>query len=722
MKKIITLSIIIITLVTSNLLIAGEGMWIPSLLKTLNEKEMKAMGLKISADDIYSLNHSSMKDAILLFGRGCTSEIISREGLLLTNHHCGFSAIQKHSSVKHDYLKDGFWAMNKQEELPNPGLTATLMIRMDDVTKDVLKGVTPQMTEMQRKEKIKKNSAYLITNFEKNSPYQAKIKPFFKGNQYYMIITVTFKDIRLVGAPPSAIGKFGGDTDNWMWPRHTGDFSLFRIYVSPDGKPASYSKDNVPYKPNYFFPISTKGVKKGDFTFVFGYPARTNEYLPATAVEDIIEVENPAKIKLRDKRLEVFKKYAAMSPKTRIMYASKQARVANYWKKMIGQRWGIKRVKGVEAKRKFEKTFQQWANANNERKTKYGNLLPAFESVYVQIRPYQQAYNYINEGANGIELHRFAARFEKLARLSKKEHPDTVKIKQELTRLQQQSRSFFKDYSPAADKEVMAGILEIYDRQVPDNYKPGWFGKIHKHFNKNYTAYSAAVFKKSFLDDSAKVNTFLKNYQIKDYKKLEKDPAYIIALETNTFAKEKIIPRLLTLKGETDSLMRIYMKAQMEMQPDKRFYPDANFTLRVTYGKAEGFSPADGIQYSTFTTTKGIMEKENPDIYDYAVPEKLKTLHKNKDFGNYADSDGTMHVCFVAKNHTSGGNSGSPVLNAKGELIGVNFDRDWEGTMSDLVYDPTVCRNINLDIRYFLFLTDKLAGAGYLLNEMKLVN
>ncbi|MBN2638307.1 MAG: S46 family peptidase [Bacteroidales bacterium] len=721
MKKFLFLLLTTILVGSGQLIYAGEGMWIPSLLKQLNEKEMKAMGMKISADDIYSLNHSSMKDAILLFGRGCTSELISGEGLLLTNHHCGFDAIQKHSSVEHDYLKDGFWAMNRGEELPNPGLTATLMIRMDNVTDQVLKGITDQMTEKEREATIKKNAEQLVKDFEKNSDYQAAIKSFFKDNQYYMIVTETFKDVRLVGAPPSAIGKFGGDTDNWMWPRHTGDFSLFRIYVSPDGKPATYSKENVPYKPNYFFPISLNGVNEGDFTFVFGYPARTNEYLPSYAIEEITQVENPAKIKLRTQRLDIFKKYAETSPKIRIMYASKQAGVANGWKKMIGQDWGIQRTKAIKKKQDFEKDFQQWADATPERTKKYGNLLPQFKKVYEQIRPFQQAEDYLYEGALGIEIQRFALSFVQLVEISEKHPEDTARMNTILNRLKISEKSFFKDYYKPVDMEVMAQLLETYDKNVPDEFKPSWFAVIHNKFHRNYTKFTKHVFEKSFLDDPEKVEAFLKSYKARDYKKLKKDQFFQMALELRNFSSKNVQPKLSLLSAKTDSLMRIYMKAQMEMQPDKHFYPDANFTLRVTYGKAGGFSPKDAVEYKTFTTMKGIMEKENPDIYDYAVPEKLKSLYKDQDFGPYADKDGSMHVCFVAKNHTSGGNSGSPVLNAEGQLIGVNFDRDWEGTMSDLNYDPSVCRNISLDIRYFLFIVDKLSGAGYLLDEMKIV-
>ena len=698
-----------------------EGMWILMLLKQFNEKQMQEMGMKITADDIYSINHSSLKDAILLFGRGCTSEIISSEGLLLTNHHCGYSAIQKHSSVEHDYLTNGFWAMNKGEELPNPGLTATLMIEMRDVTDAVLDGVTDEMTTAQRNEKIRENSKKIIEDFEKDSEYKAAIKPFFKGNQYYMIITETFKDIRLVGAPPSNIGKFGGDTDNWMWPRHTGDFSLFRIYVGPDGKPAEYSEDNVPYRPKFYFPISLKGVEEDDFTFVFGYPARTNEYLPSYALELITKIENPQKIKLRQTRLDIFNQYSSVDPKVRIQYASKDARVANYWKKMIGESKGIQRLHGIEKKRDFETRFQQWAESSPELARDYADLLPDFKKYYEQLKPYNLAYDYIREAGLAIELVNFAGHFRKLTTISQDKNVSQEEISKELKNLKRYSESFFKDYYKPIDHDVMASLLGLYDKNLDKDFKPDVFDYIRDHYKGDYEAYTDHVFEKSFLDDSTAVKEFLEGYRTKDHKKLLKDPAWQLADDVISFYTESIKQPRSEINGHIDSLMRIYMKAQMEMQPDKRFYPDANFTLRVTYGKVNGYSPADAIEYDYFTTLEGIMEKEDPQIYDYVVEEKLKEIYRNKDYGPYARNDGKMPICFVASNHTTGGNSGSPVLNAEGQLVGVNFDRCWEGTMSDLMYDPKVCRNITLDIRYFLLILDKFAGAGYLLDEMKLI-
>ena len=695
---------------------AGEGMWIPMLLQQMNEKEMQEMGLKITAEDIYSINHSSLKDAVLLFGRGCTSELISKNGLLLTNHHCGFGQIQQHSTVEHDYLTDGFWAMNQGEELINPGLTATLLIRMEEVTEKVLEGVSPQMTEKARHELIALNNLKIIAELERDSLYQGSIRPFFNGNQYYMMVTETFKDIRLVGAPPSNIGKFGGDTDNWMWPRHTGDFSLFRIYVGKDGKPAEYAEDNVPYQPKFYLSISLEGVQEDDFTFVFGYPANTSEYLPSYAIEMITQVQNPQKIKLRETRLDIFGKYEEKDPQIRIQYASKDARVANYWKKMIGESDGIIRMKGIERKQSYEAEFQDWAQ-----NTTYRGLLPAFEQAYSLLSPLNVATDYYLEAGLAIELVAFANGFSKLATLSQTKPFQEDLIKKEKENLIGKIKAFFKDYYQPIDEEVMTALLMLYDENLETRYKPAFFEDIHKKYNDNYPNYTRAVFAQSMFDNQEKITEFVENYQQKDLKKLRKDPVYLMASQMTALYQDEIKHQRTALNNTLDSLQRLYMKAQMEMQPDKRFYPDANFTLRVSYGNVSGFSPKDAVYYKHFTTLEGIIQKENPDVYDYVVEDKLKTLYQNKDYGQYADQDGTLHVAFAASNHTTGGNSGSPVLNAEGQLVGVNFDRCWEGTMSDLMYDPEVCRNISLDIRYFLFVVDKYAGAGYLLDEMTLI-
>ena len=715
MKKL--LIVMAVLMLPFRALLAGEGMWIPMLLKQLNEKEMKEMGMNISAEDIYSINQSSLKDAIVLFGRGCTGEIVSDQGLLLTNHHCGFGQIQKHSSLENDYLTNGFWAMNKGEELPNPGLTVTMLMKMEEVTAQVLEGVSDDMTEADRSAKIAENSKKLVEAAEKESGYSVFIRDFFLGNQYYMIYNQIFKDIRLVGAPPSNIGKFGGDTDNWMWPRHTGDFSVFRIYVDKDGKPADYSPDNVPYKPAYHLPVSLKGVDEGDFTFVFGYPARTSEYLPAVAVNLITEVTNPPKIKLRETRLDIFGKYAANDPKVRIQYAAKDAGVANYWKKMIGESKGIRRLNGIERKQQLEKEFTAWAKAGNH--TAYEGLIPAFDNTYAQLEPINLASDFVREGGMGIELISFAARFKALSEVTKETDP--AKIESMVASLKNQSADFFKDYYQPIDREVAKALLTIYRAEQPENFRPAFLNEIDNKYKGDVAAYVEQLFDKSLFAQEESVNKLLNSFGSKKAKTIQRDPAFQAFNSLSEFFVGNLQPKIISLNATIDSLERLYMRGLMDMQPEKRFYPDANFTLRVTYGHVDGYSPADAVEYNHFTTYKGILEKEDPNVYDYVVEPKLKTLFETKDFGPYADKDGNLRVAFTASNHTTGGNSGSPVLNADGQLVGINFDRCWEGTMSDLMYDPEMSRNISVDIRYLLFIMDKYAGAGHLVKEMTLV-
>ncbi|MBU2557254.1 MAG: S46 family peptidase [Bacteroidetes bacterium] len=695
---------------------AGEGMWIPMLLKQLNEKEMQAMGMRISAEDIYSVNQSSLKDAIVLFGRGCTGEIVSDQGLLLTNHHCGYRQIQQHSSVENDYLTEGFWAMSKEEELPNPGLTVTMMKKMEEVTAQVLEGVSDEMSMEERKQKIDENSKALIEKAKEESGFQVVIKDFFIDNQYYMIYNEVYKDIRLVGAPPSNIGKFGGDTDNWMWPRHTGDFSVFRIYVDKEGKPAEYSAENVPFKPDYHLPVSLNGVEEGDFTFVFGYPARTSEYLPSYAVNLITEVTNPPKIKLRETRLDIFSKYANTDPKVRIQYAAKHAGVANYWKKMIGESKGIRRLNGIERKQDFEQDFTAWTKKENNR---YQGIIPAFEDTYSELEKYSLAADYMREGGFGIELLSFAARFNKLSEVTKETTDEQLESMVKSAQLA--SESFFKDYHLPIDKEVAEALLEIYREEQADDFRPGFLNLIDRKYKGDVSSYVDQLFEKSIFTSQEEVDKLLQNFSHKQVKKILRDPAFEAYSSLRNFYDDKLGTPMKQLAARNDSLQRLYMLAQMQMQSDKRFYPDANFSLRVTYGNVDGYHPADAVYYNYFTTLDGIMEKEDPNIYDYVVEEKLKELYQQQDFGRYGDAKGHMPVGFVASNHTTGGNSGSPVLNADGQMIGINFDRCWEGTMSDLMYDPAMSRNIAVDIRYVLFIMDKFAGAGHLVDEMTVI-
>ena len=711
MKRITLLITLILTLAVG-IAKAGEGMWIPMLLQ-YNEKEMQEMGMKISAEDIYSINHSSLKDAIVLFGGGCTGEIVSDYGLLLTNHHCGYDYIQKHSSVEHDYLTNGFWAMNRGEELPCPGLSVTFLREMRDVTERVLEGITIDTPEDERKAKVDQNMKKIIAEVEKETRYKVSIKPFFQGNEYYLLLNEVYTDVRLVGCPPSNIGKFGGDTDNWVWPRHTGDFSIFRVYADKDGHPAVYDKDNVPYKPAKHLDISLKGVEEGDFAFVFGYPARTNEYLPAVAVDQEANVIDPVVVDLRGKVLDIYNKYQEQDPKVRIQYASKHAGLGNGWKKWMGVTEGINHFHGVERKMDYESSFYDWVMQSRSRYM-YANLLKDFKTNYKTLEPYQLAYTYMAEAGRRIELVSFAGRFTKLSEVTKETPQDD--INRMVESLKKASTTFFKDYYEPIDREVAAMLLGEYLKAQPADFRPAFLNDI-----KDINGYVDNLFNKSMFTDEAKVNALLDGFKANDAKKLAKDPALQVYQSLIGFYRDEVYDHIVSLTNDNARLQRIYMKGQMEMEPEKHFYPDANFTLRVTYGRVEGFKPQDGKTYRHFTTLEGIMQKENPEIYDYVVEPRLKQLYINKDYGRYADKDGTMHVAFTASVHTTGGNSGSPILNSEGQLLGLNFDRCWEGTMSDLIYDPAICRNISVDIRYVLFIIDKFAGAGHLIEEMTII-
>lgn len=697
-----------------------EGMWIPMLLSERID-DMKAMGLKLTAEEIYSVNNSSLKDAIVLFGGGCTGEIVSNSGLLFTNHHCGYSAIQSHSSIESDYLRNGFWAMNKKEELPNKGLKASILVRMEDVTSSALKGTNANITETERIEIIEKNIAVIINEAIEGTHYEASVKPFYHGNVFYLVVSEVFTDVRLVGAPPSSIGKFGGDTDNWVWPRHTGDFAVFRIYANKDNKPASYSESNIPYTPKKHLSISLKGYDEGDFTFVFGYPGRTNQYVPSFHVNAVAFEENPVSISLREKRLAVIDKHMTQSRLARIQYSAKYASIANFWKKMIGESQGLKAAGAVEEKIKLEKMFNQWANSDDKKAKKYGKLLPAYEKAYQELKPVNMAFNYIIEAGLGVEIIRFAWSFNSLVTISSDNNIKDADIAVQAETLKRSAASFFKNYNSDIDKELFISLFEEYYKKSDPNYLPAEIKFNAEKYKGDFNKCGNDIFTKSIFNSEKSIVNFLNNYKRKNYKKIEKDPIYKLAESVYNMYFDKIMQPYENLSNVIDSLQRIYMAGLMEMMPEKQFYPDANSTLRVAYGKIEGFAPTDAVNYLTHTTLSGIIQKEDTTIYDYIVDEKLKKLHNNKQYGRYIDKDGTMHVAFIASNHTTGGNSGSPVLNAYGHLIGINFDRCWEGTMSDFHYDISRCRNISVDIRYCLFIIDKFAGAGYLIDEMTLV-
>jgi hypothetical protein len=631
---------------------ADEGMWLPSLISA-RIADMQAKGLQLTAEDLYSVNNASLKDAIVLFGSGCTGEVVSDQGLLLTNHHCGYSYIQKHSSVEHDYLKDGFWAMNQAQELPNPGLTVRFLERMEDVTDIILKGVTPKMTEAEQEALIKKNREALLeaeTNKEKG--LVAQVNALYYGNQYFLYVFRQYRDVRLVGAPPSSIGKFGGETDNWMWPRHTGDFSIFRIYADKDGNPADYSPDNVPYKPRKSFEISRAGVQEGDFTFVYGCPGSTQEYVHSSLVQYIAEVSDPEKIALRTTRLDIMKKYMSQSQAVRIQYSSKYASVANAWKKWQGEAKGLVKLQTVAKKKDYEARFAEWAAGS-----RYEGLTERLEHLYAARNPLYRALEYYNETVRAVEKIQMAA---------------GRKVDK-------------KDYYQPIDEEIFVAMMKAFDGALDDSYKPAYFIEARSKYG-SMEAWKDAV----FADDAE---------------------AEALAKAIEEFYAENIYPRAMALEKAIRDTYKLYMQGQMAFEPDKAFYPDANLTLRIAYGKVAGYRPVDAVWYQPVSTLRGIIEKDNPDIFDYNIPQTLRDIYAQGGHEN-------QPVCFLATNHTTGGNSGSPVLNAKGQLIGINFDRVWEGTLSDLAFDPEVCRNISLDIRYLLFIVEQIGHAGYLLEEM----
>ncbi|MEQ3690088.1 MAG: S46 family peptidase [Flavobacterium sp.] len=687
------------------------GMWIPSMLKGMNESEMKALGMKMTAQDIYDANNSSLKDAIVHFDGGCTSELISSKGLMLTNHHCGYGEIQSHSTVEHDYLQDGFWAKDLNSELTNPGMVATLIVSIHDVTNTVLEGVSQISSENEKQKKIADNISRLQTSFPKESWQENKIKTFYEGNQYILFVTETFKDIRLVGAPPSSIGKFGSDTDNWVWPRHTGDFSLFRIYANKDNKPAEYSKDNVPYTPKHFLPISLDGVAENDFTMVFGFPGRTQEYLPSFAVAQIVNTLNPAKIELRDAALKVQDGFMRKDQAIKIQYASKFASVANYWKKWIGESQGLKKSNAIQIKQNFEKEFQKRVYKNNKSE-EYGSLLADFEKNYKAINDYALARDYFIETVlRNTELLSVGFRLYQLeqAYTTKGEQAFIDRKDNTLKGLE----NFYKDFNAKVDEKVFEKLITLYGQKSP--LIPAELKTL------NYSKTTTDIYTKSKLTSYEGVKTLFKDDAKTILKNLNKDLGYQLVKKLADNFYKNIAPKYDELNLETGALQRNYMKAQLELFPEGRFFPDANSTLRITYGQVKGYSPNDAVYYEPVTHLEGVMEKYIPGDYEFDVPAKLIELIKNKDYGQYQEN-GKMPVCFIATNHTTGGNSGSPAIDANGNLIGLNFDRVWEGTMSDIHYDPSICRNIMVDVRYVLFIIDKYADAKHLIDEMELVH
>ncbi len=658
---------------------ADEGMWLPSLIGD-KISDMQAKGFRLTADDIYNINQASMKDAIVRFGGGCTGEIVSADGLLLTNHHCGYGQIQAHSSLEHDYLTNGFWALSREEELPNPGLTVSFLVRMEDVTDRIEKG--------EKEEKIIKKAT-------EGGRYSASIESLYYGNQYFLFVYEVFRDVRLVAAPPSSIGKFGGDTDNWMWPRHTGDFSIFRVYADKNNRPADYSEDNVPYHPKHFFKISTKGVEQGDFTMIYGFPGTTRRYVTSDFVDYTLNHTNPLKIKLRTMRLNTIKAAQEADPQVRIMYASKQASIANAWKKWQGESLGLERLGTIEKKKAYEARFQEWADSG---KAEYKDVLPQLHAAYAELLPYAIARDLYVEAFSVVELITAATGAQ---------------------RDNWNSELFYKNYSAEIDSKIAKQVWAEYMTNAEDRFIPAYFKEqVAQHGGMD--AFVDDLFGKSDLVSREKYESAKAAG-----KDLSQDPAYLLGSAFTEILRGEIQERYLALNNQITDLYHVYMQGQMAFEPDRIFFPDANSTLRVAYGKVQGYEGDDAITYRHFTTLEGVMEKDSPEIYDYDVPERLREIYRTKDYGRWAINIGsetkprvTVPVAFIATNHTTGGNSGSPVLNGNGELLGINFDRTWVSTMSDLEFDEEYCRNIAVDIRFVLFVIEKIGGAEYLFDEM----
>ncbi len=702
---------------------ADGGMWLPLFLN-YNEAEMQSLGFKLTAEDVYSVNHHSMKDAVMLFGGGCTGELISSQGLVLTNHHCGYSYVQSHSTMEQNHLQNGFWAKDKSEEIPMKGLTVTFLVYMKDVTEQVLEDVNDDIEEAERAIMVKNSMEKVIKEATKGTHYKATIKPFYYGNQYFMFVTETYSDVRLVGVPPESIGKFGGDSDNWMWPRHTGDFSLWRIYTDKDGNPAQYSADNIPMRPKKYFPISIKGIEENDFTLVFGYPGSTQQFLLSDGVDVVANVQNPIAIDARTIRLDAMKRQMNLSPEIRLMYSAKANGISNGWKKWQGESKGIRECNVIAKKQAQEADFQQWTQSTLERQMKYGNLLNDMHRVYERYAEHVNASTFISECIFGPEiignvLHPY---YRQLAYPATQGENGTVESNRE--KLLQSNQSFQKSYCLDIDKEAFVELFTYYFTKEKKELIPG---ELHKYVLDEATVrqmmtdlWDKQATTAPYITDNDKFTQFVKKAK----------PSQIAKTANSELAKiyRAVYDQYVQVRNQysvehsqLNGYYRTYVKALMEKDTTRVFYPDANLTLRVTYGQVKGFEPADGVQYNYYTTLDGIIQKEDPDVYDYKVDPKLKQLWEAKDYGRYANKNGELPVAFIASNHTTGGNSGSPVINANGELIGTNFDRVWEGTMSDINYDVSRCRNISLDARYFLFIVDKFANAHNLIEEMDIV-
>jgi hypothetical protein len=715
MKKILISALVLAGMLLNLPLRADEGMWLPLLLKAKNEKQMKQLGCKLSADEIYNVEKTSLKDAVvMLSGGSCSAEAISSEGLLLTNHHCGYEAIQTNSSVDHDYLTDGFYAKTRADELPTGGITASFLIRIEDVTARVLAEVNSNMSESERTAKVRQTYKTIEAEATAGTGYNASVKSFFNGNEYYLFVYETFTDVRLVGAPPESVGKFGGDTDNWMWPRHTGDFCMLRVYAGKDNKPAAPSADNVPYKPKHFLPVSLDGVKEGDFTMVMGYPGTTDRYLTSYGVQMALDLSNPAVVKIRDKKLKLMKEDMDASTEIRIKYASTYAQTANYWKYFIGQSEQLKNNNVVQKKKDLESRFQTWATADPARQAKYGSALSEIEKAYQDLRKITLNRTYLNEAVlQGAAVGSIAMQMSQLKEIL----ADSANAAGPLAEIKAEVATMYKDYNEPTDRKLMEAMISMVMADIPKEMQAPIFDTIRIKWNGNVKAFVDDLYARSIFASAAKFNAFLDKPSLAA---LTNDPAAKLSSGVLDHYMATFRPVITEIQGRIERGNRAFVKGLQEMMPEKNFYPNANSTMRLTYGSVQEYDPRDAVEFEEYTTIKGVMEKEDPTNPEFVVPAKLKELYKAGDFGIYG-ANGTLNTCFISTNDITGGNSGSMVVNGKGELIGCAFDGNWEAMSGDIFFEDKIQRTISVDIRYVLFLIDKLGGAGHLVDEMKLM-
>jgi len=695
---------------------ADEGMWLLPLIEKLNMGKMTALGLKLSAEDIYSLNKVCVKDAVVIFGGGCTAEIVSSQGLVLTNHHCGYGSIQAHSSVDHDYLRDGFWAMSKEEELPNPNLSVTFLIRIEDVTTQVLANIKPAMSETDRTAAVNEARQAIEKKATEGNNYRAQVGSFYGGNYFYLLVYERYTDVRLVGAPPSSIGKFGFDTDNWEWPRHTGDFSVFRVYTAPDGKPAPYAKENIPLKPKHYLPVSIKDKNKGDFAMVLGYPGRTNRYMTSYEVNEQLQIVHPDRIKIRGIKQDIWMKDMVADQKVNIQYSAKYSGSSNYWKYSIGQKASLEKLNVKAKKEEIENEFNKWVAASPERKVKYGDALSMIKNAIESRAEYYNALQYINECNQGCEL--FSLNRGVAGLVNALTAKDNQKISDAVDQIRKSSTDFFKDYNPSTDNKSMKAMLKLYRADVPAKFLPDYYiNIIDKKYKGNIDKFVDDLFAKSLFATQEKLNAFLSKPVLKT---LQADPVYLA-----TSSIFKTTGDISKASSQFDASLatgkRLWIAALMEMSPEKTQYPDANSTMRLSYGTVQDYDPRDAVTYKYYTTLQGVVDKYKPGDYEFDLPKRLIELNNKKEFGRYGSSKGYMPVCFLTTNDITGGNSGSPVMNGNGELIGLAFDGNWESMSGDIAYEPELQRTIVVDIRYVLWIMDVYSGAKHLVDEMTIV-